>query len=150
MNSSFGCFKQIGTSLGVTFYCTLVSQKCLLGKWKAIFLFPWLIAKVKVWNLHDLGSLQRKGLNLLTFCSTTAALRRSWQGGMKTLASYAKHALPIEEVRTGPATQCELSWCFYFPLVLSWCLYLLLSNVVSMLSLSFVSKQCQTQSETFP
>eukprot|EP00434_Breviolum_minutum_P002576 symbB.v1.2.002277.t1/scaffold100.1/size330964/1 len=25
---------------------------------------------------------------------------RSWQGGMKTLASYAKHALPIEEVRS--------------------------------------------------
>ena len=72
----------------------------------------WL-AKVKVWNLHDLGTLQRKGLNLLTFCSTTAAVRRSWQGGMKTLASYAKPALPIEEVRTGHATQCELTWCLY-------------------------------------
>ena len=42
VNSSFGRFKQIGTSLGVTFYCTLVSQKCLLGQWKAMFLFPWL------------------------------------------------------------------------------------------------------------
>ena len=64
----------------------------------------------------------------------TAALRRSWQGGMKTLASYAKHALPIEEVRTGPPTQCELSWC----------LYLLLWNLVSMLSLkNYLSRLTQ-------
>ena len=25
--------------------------------------------------------------------------RRSWQGGMKTLAQHAKHALPVEEIR---------------------------------------------------
>ena len=47
-------------------------------------------------------------------CSLPAPPRRSWQGGMKTLAQHAKHALPVEEIRRGASgmgtRRSSISW----------------------------------------